>query len=98
MLAPVLDFNKRSASEQYVESLPPQIKQAVKDKKAVEGMDREQVVLALVVIARLAFVAPRIGDLLFRNDISHAAKVTIPVAFVLNDKVEFKPDLWCNLR
>jgi len=47
MLAPVLDFNKRSPTEQYMETLPPQIQQAVKDKKAVEGMDREQVVLAL---------------------------------------------------
>ncbi|MFB3778455.1 MAG: hypothetical protein ACE141_12630 [Bryobacteraceae bacterium] len=47
MLAPVLDFNKRSANEQYMETLPPHILQAVKDKKAVEGMDRDQVLLAL---------------------------------------------------
>jgi hypothetical protein len=47
MLAPILDFNKRSATELYVETLPPQIQQAVKDKKAVEGMDRDQVILAL---------------------------------------------------
>jgi len=47
MLAPVLDFNLRSAAESYFESLPPEVQQAVKDKKAVEGMDREQVILAL---------------------------------------------------
>ncbi|MEK7406605.1 MAG: hypothetical protein AAB225_15995 [Acidobacteriota bacterium] len=47
MLAPVLDFEKRSVTEHYVESLPPAIKQAVQEKRAVEGMDRDQVVLAL---------------------------------------------------
>jgi hypothetical protein len=47
MLAPVLDFNKRSANEQYMDTLPPEIQQAVKDKKAVEGMDRDMVILAL---------------------------------------------------
>lgn len=47
MLAPVLDFNKRSPTELYVEALPPAVQQAIKDKKAVEGMDRDQVTLAL---------------------------------------------------
>jgi len=47
ILTPVLDFEKRSATEQYVESLPPAVQQAIKEKRAVEGMDREQVLLAL---------------------------------------------------
>ena len=47
LLAPVLDFTRRSASETYVESLPPEIQEAVKQKKAVEGMKRDQVLLAL---------------------------------------------------
>ena len=47
MLAPVLDFEKRSAAQTYMESLPPEIQQAVKEKRAVEGMDRDQVLLAL---------------------------------------------------
>lgn len=47
LLAPVLDFDKRSATESYVENLPPEIQEAIKAKKAVEGMDREQVILAL---------------------------------------------------
>jgi hypothetical protein len=47
MLAPVLDFNMRSAAEQYVETLPPATQKAVKEKKAVEGMDKDQVILAL---------------------------------------------------
>lgn len=47
MLAPILDFEKRSATEQMVESLPPEIQAAVKEKRAVEGMDRDQVLLAI---------------------------------------------------
>ena len=47
VLAPVLDFNIRSAAEHYFETLPPETQQAIKDKKATEGMDREQVILAL---------------------------------------------------
>jgi len=47
MLAPILDFNLRSASEQYVETLPPAIQEAIKAKRALEGMNGEQVILAL---------------------------------------------------
>jgi hypothetical protein len=47
MLAPILDFDKHSATENYVEALPPEIKQAIEEKKAIENMDREQVMLAL---------------------------------------------------
>jgi hypothetical protein len=47
MLAPILDFEKHSATENYVDTLPPEIKQAIVEKKPVEGMDRDQVLLAL---------------------------------------------------
>jgi hypothetical protein len=47
MLKPILDFEQRSATEQFVESLPPEIQAAVKEKRAIEGMDRDQVLLAL---------------------------------------------------
>lgn len=47
MLKPVLDFEKRSATENYVENLPPEIQAAIKDKRVIEGMDREQVLLAM---------------------------------------------------
>lgn len=47
MLAPILDFDKRSATESYVDNLPEPVKEAIKSKKAVEGMDRDQVMLAL---------------------------------------------------
>jgi hypothetical protein len=47
MLLPILDFEKRSVTEDYVESLPEPIREAVKAKKAVEGMNRDQVLLAV---------------------------------------------------
>jgi len=47
MLAPVLDFEKRSATQLYAESLPPAVQKAIKEKKVLEGMNREQVLLAL---------------------------------------------------
>jgi hypothetical protein len=47
LLAPILDFEKRSATENYLESLPPPIQAAIKEKRALEGMDREQVLMAL---------------------------------------------------
>ena len=47
LLAPVLDFEKRSATQLYSESLPPEIQKAIKEKRVQVGMDREQVVLAL---------------------------------------------------
>lgn len=47
MLAPVLDFERRSATELYARNLPPEVQTAIKDKKVIEGMDRDQVVMAL---------------------------------------------------
>ena len=47
LLAPVLDFEKHSASENYIDTLPPETQQAIKEKKAIEGMDQESVILAL---------------------------------------------------
>jgi hypothetical protein len=47
ILVPVLDFEKHSATEQYFETLPPEVKQAIQDKRPIEGMDRDQVLLAL---------------------------------------------------
>ncbi len=47
MLRPVLDFNQHSATEQYTEVLLPEIKKAIADKKPVEGMDRDEILLAM---------------------------------------------------
>jgi hypothetical protein len=47
MLQPILDFEKSSVTENYVDTLPEPIKEAVKAKKAIEGMNRDQVILAV---------------------------------------------------
>ncbi len=47
MLAPVLDFEKHSVTQLYSETLPPEVQQAIKEKRAREGMTHEQVVMAL---------------------------------------------------
>jgi hypothetical protein len=47
ILAALLDFEQRTATELYADTLSPEIRQAVEEKKAVEGMDREQVLLAM---------------------------------------------------
>ena len=47
MLETVIDFEKHSVTEIYSETLPPEVQQAIKDKRVTEGMNREQVVMAL---------------------------------------------------
>jgi hypothetical protein len=46
LLAPVLDFKAESAAEAYEKSLPPKLQQAVKEHRALVGMDREMVTYA----------------------------------------------------
>lgn len=47
MLKPLFDFDKRSATESYVDSLPPEMQKAVKENRVIEGMDRDQVIMAV---------------------------------------------------
>ena len=48
LLAPFLDFNRqRSASVQWIDTLPPDIKKAIQERQAIVGMDREMVVAAV---------------------------------------------------
>jgi len=47
MLASILDFDRHTVTELYADTLPPEVQKAVKEKRAIEGMDREQVVLAM---------------------------------------------------
>ena len=47
MLSPIFDFEKHSAAEQYMDKLPEPIKKAIKEQRAMEGMDKDQVLLAL---------------------------------------------------
>lgn len=46
MLAPALDFKGESAAEAYLKSLPPKLQRAVKEHKALVGMNREMVTYA----------------------------------------------------
>src|SRR3954470_641806 len=45
-LAPVLDFKPLAGSEAYIESLPPKVKQALKEKRVLVGMNRDLVTLS----------------------------------------------------
>lgn len=47
MLAPVLDFKVMSQAEAYQKSLPPVLSTAVKEHRALVGMDRDMVMLAV---------------------------------------------------
>jgi hypothetical protein len=47
LLKSLFDFEKRTSTESYVDSLPPEIKAAVKENRVIEGMDKDQVILAM---------------------------------------------------
>jgi hypothetical protein len=48
ILSPFLDFaRQRSASVQWVDTLPPEMKKAIQERRPTVGMDREQVVAAI---------------------------------------------------
>ena len=47
MLAPVLDFDKRTAAQLYSETLSPELQKAITEKRALVGMSRDEVLLAL---------------------------------------------------
>jgi len=46
LLAPVLDFHSKSAAEAYLDTVPPIVKQAIKDHQVLVGMNREMVTYA----------------------------------------------------
>jgi len=46
LLSPVLDFTEKTASEVYVETLPPKVKEAIKNHEVLVGMNREMVIMA----------------------------------------------------
>jgi hypothetical protein len=47
MLSAVFDFEKHSASQQYMDTLPEPVQKAIKEKRVLPGMDKDQVTLAL---------------------------------------------------
>lgn len=47
LLSPIFDFTFKSATEAYLDSLPPKVKEAVKNHEVLVGMNRELVVDSL---------------------------------------------------
>jgi hypothetical protein len=47
LLAPVLDFDKHSVTEIYADTLAPEVRDAIRENRALVGMDREQVTMAM---------------------------------------------------
>jgi hypothetical protein len=48
LLSPFLDFSKeRSASVHWIDTLPPEVKKAITERRATVGMDREEVIAAV---------------------------------------------------
>jgi hypothetical protein len=47
ILSPILDFSKKSATKSFIESIPDEFKEAVKNKQAVVGMDKDLVLATL---------------------------------------------------
>lgn len=46
-LAAVLEFDKHTVTEVYSETLPPEMQKAIKEKRVLVGMNREQVLMAM---------------------------------------------------
>jgi hypothetical protein len=47
LLLPLMEFDKRSATKLYSETLPPAMQHAIAEKRALEGMTREEVLMAM---------------------------------------------------
>ena len=47
LLYPVFDFDAKSAVEAYLDTIPPKVKEAIKNKQVLVGMNREMVVYAM---------------------------------------------------
>lgn len=46
LLAPLLDFNAKSATEAFLDTVPPKVKDAIKNHEVLVGMNREMVMYA----------------------------------------------------
>src|SRR5262245_28918833 len=46
LLSPVIDFSEKSAIEVYTETLPPKIRDAIKNHEVLVGMNRDMVIMA----------------------------------------------------
>ena len=46
LLSPVLDFSSKSAAEVFSESMPPKVREAIKNHEVLVGMNRDMVIMA----------------------------------------------------
>jgi hypothetical protein len=46
LLSPVLDFSVKTAAEVYIDTMPPKIRQAMKNHEVLVGMNKDMVVMA----------------------------------------------------
>jgi hypothetical protein len=47
ILAPLMEFDKHTVTKVYSETLPPEMQQAISEKRALEGMSRDDVLMAM---------------------------------------------------
>jgi hypothetical protein len=47
ILLPLMDFDKHSVTKNYAETLSPEMQKAVAEKRALEGMNRDEVLMAM---------------------------------------------------
>ena len=47
ILAPLMDFDKHTVTKVYAETLPPEMQKAISEKRALEGMSRDEVLMAM---------------------------------------------------
>ncbi len=47
LLLPLMDFDKHTVSKSYSETLSPEMKKAVAEKRALEGMNRDEVLMSM---------------------------------------------------
>jgi hypothetical protein len=47
VLLPLMDFDKHTVTKVYVETLPPEVQKAIKEKRALVGMSRDDVLMSM---------------------------------------------------
>ena len=47
ILSPLLEFDKRTVTKVYSETLPPEVQKAINEKRALAGMSRDEVLMAM---------------------------------------------------
>jgi hypothetical protein len=85
ILSSVLDFSKKSATKTFIESVPDEFKDAVKNKQAAVGMDKD---LVLATLGRpLKRVREKKGEVQTEDWIYGEKPQKVTFVTFLNDKV-----------